>query len=448
MIIARKVFKRHQREALAYALTRDAIGLFLDMRLGKTPVCIRWARKRRFKRVLLIAPLDVLPGMQWEAELRQEGVWPVCIWPNEKRDLWLEAAATSSMGWYGINYEAVRNNPDILDWHWDLIVLDESTRIRNPKAQITKIILASTDHIRHRAILSGLPNPESSLDLFCQMKFLHGEFLGYDNYWHFRQAKFNNVFYDWVPRKGVREQIKQSVHSTCFIRSRKQTGLGNKRVFERRYVVMNAVQKTMQTSLNRDFMAGTKETKWAPVQQTWMARLAGGFDPDLTLVADGKYSLLSRIVTEERPREQIVVWFRFTKEIQEAARRLRKKNVKIAVITGATKKRIRPQIQRDFHAGKFRVLLMQVKIGQYGLNLSCANTAIYFSNVWDAEVRLQSMERIEHMAKHMPLLFIDLITRSSVDEAVLDALQEKKQDSRSILRQVMSRLVADLRRTA
>lgn len=441
----RKIFLQHQKEALTYARSRKAIGLFLAMRLGKTPVTIRWVRKKKLDRVLLIAPLSVLPGMQWEDEIKQEGGWPVYIWPNERKDVWLTAAEANSVGWYGINYEAIRSHPEILELEWDAIILDESTRIRNPKARITKLLLKYTDHIEHRAILSGLPNPESPLDLFCQMKFLHGSFLGYDNYWAFRQSKFNLFGYEWHPRKGVTEQIKQEIHAQCFIRSQRQVGMGNKKVFERRYVYLTPAQTRLQNEIKKEFTAGKLSTKWAPVQQTWLARLAGGFTPDLEIMSERKLTLLKQIVTEERPKEQIVVWFRFTSEIKAAYAILKKAGVTCKIIRGKTDKRKRPIIQRKFHTGIYRVLLMQVQVGQHGLNLSCANTAIYYSNAWDHEVRAQSQQRIEHMMKKVPLLFIDLVTRGSVDEPVLDALQDKKRESNRFLRDVMSKFLSSLR---
>jgi SNF2 family DNA or RNA helicase len=433
----RKTFLPHQDEALAYARSRSAIGLFLAMRLGKTPVAIRWARKRRLKKVLVVAPLSVLPGMQWEDEIKQETGCVPRIWPNERKASWLKAASSSTAGWYGINYEAVRNQPQILTHDWDGIILDESTRIRNPKAQITKLLLKATDHIEHRCILSGLPNPESPLDLFCQMKFLHGDFLGYENFWAWRQSQFSQIGYQWYPRKGVVEKIKKTIHKQCFIRSQKQVGMGNKKVFERRYVYMTPAQKKLQREIERDFTAGDHSTKWAPVQQTWLARLAGGFAPGPQLLADNKLKLLKQILTEEMPTEQVVVWFRFTAEIKAAYEMLKKAKVSCKIIRGKTDKKKRPIIQRKFHAGSYRVLLMQVKVGQYGLNLACANTAIYYSNAWDHEIRSQSQQRIEHMMKKVPLLYIDLVTKGSVDEAVLDALQTKKHNSRQFLRDVM-----------
>jgi SNF2 family DNA or RNA helicase len=238
------------------------------------------------------------------------------------------------------------------------------------------------------------------------------------------------------------------IHRQCFIRSQKQVGMGNKKVFERRYVYPTGVQKRLQKEIEKEFTAGTQSTKWAPVQHLWLSRLAGGFSPDLEMIADNKMKLLKQILVEERPKEQVVVWFRFTAELKAAYAELTKAGVSCKIIRGATDKKKRPIIQRKFHAGIYRVLLVQVKVGQYGLNLACANTAIYYSNAWDHEIRSQSQQRIEHMMKKVPLLYIDLVTRGSVDEAVLDALQEKKSASRQFLREVMTKFLAGLRKAA
>jgi hypothetical protein len=39
-----KSFWPHQEQAMAYALERDRIALFMEMRCGKTPVAVRWAK--------------------------------------------------------------------------------------------------------------------------------------------------------------------------------------------------------------------------------------------------------------------------------------------------------------------------------------------------------------------------------------------------------------------
>lgn len=405
----------------------------MEMRTGKSSVVIRWAKARRLRRVLVIAPLSTInPG--WVDELEIEEV------PNARVHIISELPKSHRMsvvralpGWHLVNYEWVRTNPEVLsllDPDTDGIILDESTRIRSPKAQITKILKKYTQ-VEHRALLSGLPNPESVLNWFEQIVFMKGEMLGTDNYWAFRGRNFYQPpwsTYEWKPKKGAMEAIKKEVHSNVFVLTAKQAGMGSKHIYEPRMVPMNSVQKKLQKSIINDFEYDGEETKWAPVQQTWLARLAGGFAPDgKELVSDAKLKEILSILRYDLPKNaQIVVWARFRAEIRAIRQFLNSKKIKTMAMTGATDRIERRKRIKLFQQGKIRVLVVQEKLGMYGLNLAAADTDIYYSNMWENEVRSQCEKRIEHLTKKRPLLHIDLITRDSVDEEVVPRLREKK----------------------
>lgn len=430
----------HQREMLEWARTRSTIALFCQMRLGKTPVTIRWARQDAA--VLVVAPMSTLSRYGWSQELRLEHITRVHRLydiPNKRRLAYM--AEASFRGWYLINYEGLRVAPWLLELPWTTLILDESTKVRSPQAQITRLLVRQSRHIPRRAILTGLPNPESALDYFSQFHVLDGEFMGMTNYWQFRNALYHGVGFDWVPRRGTKERIKQEVHRRAFVLTRAQVGIGNEKQRQVRLIAAPTVLRTLQKQVIRDFAYEHLETKWSPVQAMWLAKLAGGFSPTNKLVTNVKLRELAELVTTELHGESVVVWFRFNHELHAATRLLTKKKVAIGVIYGATTKAERSTIQEAFQAGTIRVLLAQVKCGQYGMNLSRANTAVYYSNAWDHEVRAQSEDRIEHMRKHEPLLFIDLVMEGTADEAVLDALDMKAYTARAF----SSRLTLNLK---
>ncbi len=69
--------------------------------------------------------------------------------------------------------------------------------------------------------------------------------------------------------------------------------------------------------------------------------------------------------------------------------------------------------------------MFDIQCGKFGLDLSAASTAIYYSNGFSHEDRAQSEDRIEHLRKREPLLFVDLVTRGSTDRTVLSLLRQK-----------------------
>lgn len=446
----------HQAAAMEYAKDRRDVALFMEMRLGKTVVAIRWAPGER---VLVVAPLTVIPG--WVRELRIESIPDNQI--HELTGSYLQRIEKSKafvpgvQNWYLINYEGLRVCPELADTDWSTVICDESTRIRNPKAQITKLIVRRFGRAVNRAILSGLPAPEGPMDYYTQMQFLHGGFMGTSNYWAWRQKYFHPDMrgYDWVPNPGAVEAIKKEVHRSAFVLTRKQAGMGNKKIYERRYVEMSPELKAAAKRIRKDFVFDMKdgspalETKWATTQALWLARLAGGFSPDQQnprLLCDTKIREVVDLLKGELKGQRVVLWFRFNEELHAVRNALLDAKLgPLMAVTGETDPAHRGQIEAAFGKGTFPILLMQEKIGQFGMNLSAASTAIYYSNWWDYEVRAQSEDRIEHMQKSEPLLYIDLVMRGTPDEEAVEALQEKKLTARQFMQRMISYLAQEWR---
>ena len=70
-----------------------------------------------------------------------------------------------------------------------------------------------------------------------------------------------------------------------------------------------------------------------------------------------------------------------------------------------------------------------------------SNVAIYYSNSYSLEERIQSEDRIEHPIKKSSLLFIDLITKNTVDEDVIKTLKIKNLDSKFFQSKLLENLI-------
>ncbi|GAG29879.1 unnamed protein product, partial [marine sediment metagenome] len=94
-----------------------------------------------------------------------------------------------------MNIEAIRTKngftvcEEFLKGHGkSMVVIDESTCIKNPKAQVTKAAFKLGDLADRRFILSGTPMTQGPLDLFSQLKFLHTKAPGYRTWTAFKTA--------------------------------------------------------------------------------------------------------------------------------------------------------------------------------------------------------------------------------------------------------------------
>lgn len=443
---------RHQVDALDWAKDRKRIALFMEMRLGKTLIAIRWVLSflsGHRKAVLVVAPLSVC--FVWQEELAKEGC-SSCILTgtgNEKIQLLNDEA----VDWWITNYEALsitrkgkKTIPSFLcECAWDVVILDESTAIRKPLAIRTKFCQRFLSRIKYKAILTGLPNPEGPLDFFEQLRFLYGGFMDCQNYWKFRQRYFRPGYmgWDWKPSLRTLASIKTNVHEQAFVLTQRQAGIGHRFVYEKRYVYLPSKLQKLYEKAEDEFVLGEKETKWIIVVRGWLHQLCGGFATgNKSEVATHKSDELLYLLNGEFTGQSVIVWFRFNREIEAIQEQLVAANVSHEVITGATKPEVREKLRKKFNNRTYRVLLVQIKCGKFGIDFSEASTCIFYSNSFEYEERSQAEQRILHPMKKRALLVIDLITRFTIEEDIYAALKMKKSNARYF----QSRFIENLKR--
>lgn len=450
----------HQVEALAYLRDNPTAALLMEMRCGKTLPVIRLAQDRGLRSALVVAPKTTLVSWGMELELEGErfheigGTGPDARLAEVSR-LWMLPQAGHRL-WFLTSYDSLRTTPELTTVPWDLACLDESTRIKNPQAIISAVCAGGTcRRVRYpgfantsrKIILSGQPRPEDDTELFMQFKFLDGQFMGHDDFYQFRHRYFRPGWVpgEWIHRKGSAIVIKETFHRRSFIRTRQEVGMANRKMYEQRHVDLPASLRREYKRALKEFAAFDSETKWAPVVDLWLRRIAGGFTPEGQLVSDHKIKELVALLTEDLRGESVVIWFSFRAEIAAVDAALRKAGVTCSALHGGHTLKERKATLQAFQAGKVRALLAQVRVGKYGLDCSRADTAIYFSNECSCEGRIQSEDRIIHPKKDCPLLILDLVTANTVDQDIVDLLRDKKTNAKTFMRNLRARLLEGLR---
>lgn len=439
----------HQAEALRWGREKKCLGLLHEMRLGKSLVATRWLKeKREAESVLVVAPLSVLPV--WEEELAAEGVDSVLLLGSPDQRLRLAQQARGRwclMNWEGLIVPGQRTAggkrkaipSPAASLSWDAVLLDESTRIKNPSALVSKVCCSVFSDAEFRAILSGLPNPSSSLDFFQQMKFLFGEFMGCDSYWRFRDTYFNSDYmgWSWNPRPGAAKKIRDEVHRCCSVLTRKDVGLANEKIWECRYVDLPGRVRREYLRAEKDFEVGDEFTKWKLVSRLWCEQLCGGRPKHMPQFDhDAKIDELRDLLGGDLTGQQVLVWCRYRREIRAVERALRKDGIKVRTLHGGTPVAMRKDYAASIRDGSLQVLVLQYNAGRYGLNLSRCSAAIYFSLTDDPESFAQSQDRLEHPMKKEPLLYLVLLAKDTLDEDRYAALKKKRRQSDTYLRAV------------
>jgi hypothetical protein len=246
--------------------------------------------------------------------------------------------------------------------------------------------------------------------------------------------------YDWVPALGTRRAIQQEVGKQAILLKLKDVGLGNKVIRLKRYVELPVDARNIYDHAESEWSLGEEQTSWVLVMKTWLARLAGGYPKEDCPAGhhDAKVKEILRLLEQEIEDDRVVIWFRFNDELRAAVTALKKAGYTAAGITGDTPLLLRGARMQSLATGRLRLLCVQIKCGRYGLDMSSASTAIYYSNTYSVNDREQTEKRIEHPKKKKPLTYIDIISRNTVDEDVTASLALARLDSRSFERDLMA----------
>lgn len=449
-----KVPKEHQQKVLAWAVDRTYAGLFLEMRLGKTLIAVLWTMSKvAGGKILVVAPYSVLDS--WQDELEDAGIpYTLLTGTREQR---AQKLVESTTQWHLVNYEGmflgghryesgrVKIVPTgLAEYPWTCVILDESTRIKNPKSQITKICLDYLSQAPYRLALSGLPNPENPvLDFWCQMAFVVGKknWAGSGNWWDFRKRTHNcgGMSWQWSPKPGESKRIRDVVAKDAYFLARKDAGIPDSKVYAKRMVQLPPdVRKAYNLAEKHYELPDLTETQFAVVMQTWLARISGGRHPrHVELWHDAKWNEIDNLIHGDLKGQRIVFWFRFNSELWYVKKKLAAAGYKVAGICGDTSRQARRHRRKSFNRGELDFICVQIKCGKYGLDMSGASCAVYFSNSYSSEERYQSEDRLIHMEKSGPNLIVDLVAENTVDEDVLAALREKIVGARSFNRRLL-----------
>jgi len=148
-----------------------------------------------------------------------------------------------------------------------------------------------------------------------------------------------------------------------------------------------------------------------------------------------KYNELIRLLSNELRREKVIVWFVYNSQLRTVEKVLRRHpaTASCLAVTGKVKPKVRRAYYAGWKRGKVRILLLQVRVAQMGVDLSAADTAIYFSSPASVSIRAQSEDRICHPEKKRAVLYVDLLCRDSVEEDLYHAVRKRRARNRRML---------------
>lgn len=434
-------------------------GELFEMGCGKTLTTIAVAgalyNLGKIDRVLVVAPTSVCSV--WPHDLNQFAAFPwearVLLGDKKKRLKALNELKNwpfKALRIAVINYESTHRDgifEALAAYRPDLIVCDESQRIKNPSAAQSKALHKLGDAAPFRMILSGTPVQNNAVDLYSQYRFLDPAVYG-ANFYAFKNRYCIMGGYGQHQIVGYRnmDELIEKEHSVAYRVTKEECLDLPQQTFINRYVQFTDAEQAIYEQLRKSSFLEleTGENVTATTILTMYLRLmqlTGGF-----LTADestrpkqvntAKLDALADIVDDYvvDAGKKLVIFARFRAEIAAIENLLRLRKIQYGSIYGDVPMEERGKIVEDFQANPdTKVFVAQIQTAGLGITLHAASTAVFYSYDYNYANYAQALARIHRIGQHLPVTYIHLVVDGSIDEKILAALENKEDMAKTVV---------------
>ena len=450
---------KHQLTALEKSWNRETYAYFMEMGTGKTKVLIDNAAmlydKGKIDGLLIIAPKGVI-GTWYNQELPAhlpdhiENVtvlWQALINKKQQSKLDTLFEVSEDLHILIMNVEAFSTDKGVkfakkfLLSHNTLMVIDESTTIKNPKALRTKSIVEISKMAKYRRILTGSPVTKNPLDLYAQCYFLDPYHLEHQSYYSFRMryAIMKTAFISGRSIqlvsgfKNLAELSKKLQPFSYRVLKEDCLDLPPK-IYMKRTIDLTPEQKKVYKQMKEEALAelhGKQITTMTALTQLMRLQqiTCGHFVADDGTTQQIKSNRLNELMDIlDEVEGKAIIWAHWQKDIQVIKEAIVKEYGPRSVVdyygltTQEDRETNRTRLQED---DTCRFLVGTPQTGGYGITLTAANTVIYYSNGYDLEKRLQSEDRAHRIGQKKSVTYVDIIAEDTIDKKIQDSLRKK-----------------------
>jgi SNF2 family DNA or RNA helicase len=458
-------------QMMVYDLQKDkeAYGLLLEQGLGKTKIDLDTTAylflSGKIDRKLVIAPNGV--HLNWADEIKKHlsddvrrriFVWTGRLSSKEVSAMKVSMMRSDELTILLINVEALSSSESAKDQvrkfanDRTMTTVDESTRVKNVSSKRTKFVLSIGRSSGYRRILTGTPVTQSPFDLYGQFAFLDPRILGFSSFFSFKKRYGEFVTQQavqngrtWQYDKLVKYQRLGELSERIApysIRLRKADCLDlPEKIYKRIPIILTPMQQKLYKEMDRDGVVNfdsfevlsplriTRLTKMQQIVGGFLMTEAGGVplsgrNPKMETFLD---------VVEDHPG-QMIISCRFRHEIEMICGKLRRLygNRSVVEYHGDVRTVDRHKAIQSFQEGEARFLVGQER-ALIGINLTAAEAMIFWSNEFSQEVRYQCEDRAHRIGQKKNVVYIDLVGIGTVDERVLQVLENCRRTAEKIV---------------
>ena len=445
--VTQKAFP-YQVEAFNAVKDLPYSAIFHEQGLGKTKIaidlCLYWLEKKDIDTVVIVTKKQLVKN--WDDEFKFHTHIKPSIMSNKRSDNYLIFNGISEV--IITNFEAVMVEQErfelFLKCRHVAVILDESTKIKNPESKISQCFFSLSDGFKFKTIMTGTPVANRPYDIWAQIYFLDkGKSLGEDFIAFKKQHDLSNKLQSDLDLRNTFENNVGEVFnkiSSFSVRETKKScaiDLPQKSFhtiladFEgRQHELYQKIVKECQVEVYKDgslILDNDEECLKRLLRLNQVASNPSLID-DSYKRTSGKEKALDSLLNEiiER-KEKVIIWSSYIQNIDILKDRYK--------CYGAVKIHGRMAIEdRNKAVDKFkkdetcRVLFATPQAAKEGLTLTVANNAIFYDRTFNLDDYLQAQDRIHRISQKKNCFIYIIKIHNSIDDWI-DALLVAKQQA-------------------
>ncbi len=389
-----------------------------DMGLGKTLQALCAIQGRS----LVVAPTSVLFGWAEQARMFRPDL-KICMYHGPGRELDPDADLTLT------SYALLRLDIDALAAvSWNTAILDEAQAIKNPSGQVARA--AYRLRADFRVTLTGTPVENRLEELWSQLHFLNPGMLGTRE--DFRRRYARPIA---AAEPGAAAHLRSRIRPFVLRRLKRDVA---PELPPRTEVVLHCELDESERAVYDGARAATRDDVIAKLNagggviqaleallRLRQAACHSGLVPGQEAAGSSKIEVLLRALEEATSEgHKALVFSQWTGLLDRVEPHLRQQDIAFTRLDGST--RDRAGVVESFQSKDGPpVLLISLRAGGTGLNLTAADHVFLLDPWWNPAVEAQAADRAHRIGQENPVSVFRLVARNTVEERIL-ALQSHK----------------------
>lgn len=424
----------YQKYAIDFIISHSVSAILLEMGLGKSVITLTAINELMLNyfdvgRVLVIAPFRVAKAT-WPSEIKKwdhlKYLTYSIVTGNPKERI---KALNSPAHIYIINRENV-------DWlitksnfpfNFDMVIIDELSSFKSYQAKRFRTLLKVRPKVKRIVGLTGTPSSNGLMDLWAEFRILDmGERLG-RYITHYRQNFFNpdkrnqQMIFSYKPRDGAERAIYNLISDITISMKSKDFLKMPKCVMNEVKVSLSDKEQKIYDLLKEDMVLSLKGKEIDAINAASLSnkllQMASGAvygeEKESIIIHDRKLDALEDLIEGANGKPVLIAYW-FKHDLTRIKKRFDVREIK-------TTKDI-----TDWNEGKIPIALIHPASAGHGLNLQDGgSTLIWFSLTWSLELYQQTNARLNRQGQKNTVVIHHIITKGTIDENVMKALNKK-----------------------